>query len=388
MFFKNRQTAIINSNFNKNRKLAIEFIIFESMIENENEIKYFKGRGAQINTSNKFLKNSYVEEHHEMLDEPLMNDEKTQILFEYPKKIINTVKSPDIFAIYSMNPYQGCEHGCIYCYARNSHEYWGYSAGLDFERKIIAKPNAPQLLEQQLMNKNWKVSPIMFSGNTDCYQPIERKLKITRQMLEVLLKFRHPVGMITKNNVILRDIDILQELAKLKLVHVMVSITSLKEELRLKMEPRTVTAKNRLKVIEQLNKAGIPTGIMTAPIIPGLNSSEIPQLIEAAANHSAVTAGYTIVRLNGAIKDIFTDWIHKTFPDRAEKVLHQIAEAHGGTLNNSRYNKRMSGEGNIAGAIKQLFNMAVKKHLSGRERFDYDLTAFRRPGETQQLELF
>lgn len=359
------------------------------MIENnKNTNDSFRGRGAQINTQNKFLKNTYKEEHIEMIDEPLLSDSKTQILFETPKKIVNTVKSPDVFSKYSMNPYQGCEHGCIYCYARNTHEYWGYSAGLDFERKIIAKTNAAQLLEKQFMNKNWEVAPIMFSGNTDCYQPIERKLKITRQMLEVLLKFKHPVGMITKNNIILRDIDLLQEMAKLKLVHVMVSITSLNEDLRLKMEPRTVTAKNRLKVIEKLNVAGIPTGVMTAPIIPGLNSNEIPQLIEVAANHGAVAAGYTIVRLNGSIKEIFTDWITKTFPDRAEKVLHQIAEVHGGSANDSRYGKRMSGEGEIAGSINQLFKMAVKKHLAGRSWGEYDLTAFSRPGETQQLELF
>lgn len=358
------------------------------MKENEKKMDYFKGRGSQINTSNKYLKNSYVEEYSEMLDEPLLSDEKTQILFEHPKKIINSVKSPDLYASYSMNPYQGCEHGCIYCYARNTHEYWGYSAGLDFERKIIAKPSAPQLMEKQFMNKNWNVAPIMLSGNTDCYQPIERKLKITRQMLEVLLNFRHPVGMITKNNLILRDIDILQELAKLKLVHVMVSITTLREELRLKMEPRTVTAKNRLKVIEQLSKAGIPAGVMAAPIIPGLNSDEIPQIIEAAANHGADTAGYTIVRLNGAIGDIFTDWIRKNLPDRADKVLHHIQEVHGGALNDSRFGKRMGGEGELAKSIKQLFKMSVKKHLSGRDRFEYDLTAFRRPGEIQQLELF
>ncbi len=349
---------------------------------------YFKGRGSQINTVNKYLKNKYVTEHDEVLDEPLLSDERTQILFEHPKKIINKVKSPDIPGMYSMNPYQGCEHGCIYCYARNTHEYWGYSAGLDFERKIIAKPNAPQLLEKQLMNKNWIVYPIMFSGNTDCYQPIERKLKITRQMLEVLLKFRHPVSLITKNNLILRDIDILQEMASLKLVHVMVSITSLREDLRLKMEPRTVTAKNRLKVIEELNNAGIPTGIMTAPIIPGLNSDEIPQLIEAAANHGASAAGMTIVRLNGSIAELFKDWIYKNFPDRAEKVLHHIQNVQGGSLNDSRYGKRMSGEGNIAQSIHQLFKLAVKTHLKGRDRFDYDLTAFKRPGENKQMELF
>ena len=357
------------------------------MIDDEIQ-NYFKGRGAQLNADNRFLKNRYVEEHIEGLDEPLLSDVKTQFLFEHPKKIVNKVTSPDIPGMYSMNPYQGCEHGCIYCYARNTHEYWGYSAGLDFERKIIAKPNAPQVLEKQLMNKNWIVSPIMFSGNTDCYQPIERKLNITRQMLEVLLKFRHPVGIITKNNLILRDIDILQEMAALKLVHVMVSVTSLQEDLRLKMEPRTVTAKNRLKVIQELNHAGIPTGIMTAPIIPGLNSNEIPQLIEAAANHNAVTAGYTLVRLNGSVGEIFKDWINKNYPDRAEKVLHQIEEIHGGKINDSRYGTRMRGEGNIAKSINQLFKMAVKKHLSGKDKFEYDLTAFRRPGESKQMELF
>jgi len=356
--------------------------------ENEEHIDYFKGRGAQVNTHNKYLKNTYTTEHDEVLDEPLLSDSKTQILFEHPKKIVNLVKSPDITGMYSMNPYQGCEHGCIYCYARNSHEYWGYSAGLDFERKIIAKPNAPQVLEKQLMNKNWIVSPIMFSGNTDCYQPIERKLQITRQMLEVLLKFKHPISMITKNNLILRDIDLLQEMAKENLVHVMVSITSLREELRLKMEPRTVTAKNRLKVIEKLNKAGIPAGIMTAPIIPGLNSDEIPQLLEVAAHHGAVTAGYTIVRLNGSIADIFKDWIHKNFPDRAEKVLHHIESMHGGNLNDSRYGKRMRGEGNIAESINQLFKISVKKHFGNKPKFEFNLNAFKRPNKSGQMELF
>ncbi len=358
------------------------------MEEKEKDASYFKGRGAQINTHNKFLKKQYVEEHQEMLDEPLLSSEKTQIFYEYPKKIINAITSPDLRGMYSMNPYQGCEHGCIYCYARNSHEYWGYSAGLDFERKIIAKPTAPLLLEKQLMNKNWQVAPIMLSGNTDCYQPIERKLKITRQLLEVLIKFKHPVGMITKNSLILRDVDLLQELSKNKLVHVMVSITSLREELRLKMEPRTATARNRLKVIEQLNKAGIPAGVMTAPIIPGLNSSEIPDLIKAAADHGADTAGYTIVRLNGAIKDIFIDWINKNFPAAADKVLNHIKAVHGGQLNDSRFGTRMSGEGNMAVAISQLFKMAVVRHLKGRDTFQYNLEAFNRPGECRQLDLF
>jgi DNA repair photolyase len=194
--------------------------------------------------------------------------------------------------------------------------------------------------------------------------------------------------MITKNSLILRDIDILQEMSKMNLVHVMVSITSLREELRLKMEPRTATAKNRLKVIEQLSKAGIPTGVMTAPIIPGLNSDEIPDLIKAAADHGADSAGYTIVRLNGAIGNIFNDWIRKNYPDRADKVLHHIQSVHGGQLNDSRFGTRMRGEGNIADSISQLFKLAVKKHLKGRDTFQYDLSHFRRPGEVMQLELF
>lgn len=358
------------------------------MDEKKEQDGYFKGRGSQLNTSNKFLKNRYVTEHDEVLDEPLLMNEKTQVFLEHPKKIVNPIKSPDIPGMYSMNPYQGCEHGCIYCYARNTHEYWGYSAGIEFEQKIIAKPEAAKLLEKQFMNKSWVVSPIMFSGNTDCYQPLERKMKITRQMLEVLVKFRHPVSMITKNSLILRDIDLLQELAKYNLVHVMVSITSLREELRQVMEPRTATAKQRLKVIRELNNAGIPAGVMTAPIIPGLNSDEIPQLIEAAADHGADCAGYTIVRLNGAVGELFKDWLYKNFPDRAEKVLHHIMDAHGGQLNDSRFGTRMRGEGNMVASIRQLFNMAVKKHLSGRDRQAYDLTAFRRPGEVIQMGLF
>lgn len=349
---------------------------------------YLKGRGAQINSKNRFLKQSFTRENVEILDEPVPSDPKTELFFETPKKIVNTVKSPDIFSKYSMNPYQGCEHGCIYCYARNAHEYWGFSAGLDFERKIVVKKNAAELLEKQLMNKNWEVASIMLSGNTDCYQPVERKLKITRSMLEVLLKFRHPVGMITKNSLVLRDIDLLSELAKLKLVHVMVSITSLREELRLAMEPRTTTARQRLKVIEELNKAGIPAGVMTAPIIPGLNSSEIPAIIKAAADAGAVNAGYTIVRLNGAIAEIFKDWIHKNFPDAADKVLNQVAEVHKGQLNDSRYGKRMRGEGKIAEAIQQLFSSSVKKHLAGRSSYELDLTAFTRPGKNGQMRLF
>ncbi len=354
----------------------------------ETEEKYLKGRGAQLNTANKFLKQEYVQEHIEALDEEFMGDERTKIFFEYPKKIVNKVESPDIPGMYSLNPYQGCEHGCIYCYARNAHQYWGFSAGLDFERKIIVKPDAPKLLREAFENKNWKPSPIMVSGNTDCYQPLERKFKLTRQMLEVFLEYRNPLGMITKNSLILRDIDLLSELAKHKLVHVMVSITSLKEDLRLVMEPRTASAKKRLNVLNQLSKAGVPCGVMTAPIIPGLNSMEIPSIIKQAADNGAVNAGYTMVRLNGSIGEIFTDWIQKNFPDRAEKVLHQIQECHGGQLNDSRFGTRIKGEGKIADAIKQMFVNSVKRYMKGRFSEELNTTDFRRPDEVKQLELF
>lgn len=352
------------------------------------EENYFKGRGAQINTSNPYLKNKYVEEHIEGLDEPLLSNSKTELIYAFPKTIVNKVESPDTAMMYSMNPYQGCEHGCTYCYARNAHQYWGYSAGLDFERKIIVKKDAPQLLEKHFLNKNWRSNPIMLSGNTDCYQPIERKLKITRQILEVFLKYKNPVGIITKNSLILRDVDILLELAKLRLVHVMVSITSLKEELRLKMEPRTASALNRLKVIKGLTEAGVPAGVMTAPIVPGLNSEEIPQLIEQAASNGAVCAGYTIVRLNGSIGEIFHDWLYKNFPDAADKVWNQICECHGGQVNDSRFGTRMRGDGKIAESIRQLFAISVKKYLRGRTSYDYDLSIFKRPSSNNQLELF
>lgn len=229
---------------------------------------YIKGRGAQINTKNRFSDQQYVLEHFEGIDELPDFGGKTEILLENPKSVLNKTDSPDLPFAYSINPYQGCEHGCIYCYARNAHQYWGYSAGLDFEQKIIAKPNAAEILKKQFNNKNYVADSVSLSGNTDCYQPIERKLKITRSLLEVFYEYKHPVGIITKNSLILRDIDLLSEMAKEGLVHVMISITTLREDLRLLMEPRTATTKNRLKVIELLNSNGIPTGVMTAPIIP------------------------------------------------------------------------------------------------------------------------
>ncbi len=346
---------------------------------------YFKGRGAQIKTENKFLKSQYVTEHREGLDEPLLETPHTQIFFETPRKIVNKVDSPDLGMVYSMNPYQGCEHGCIYCYARNTHEYYGFSAGLDFESKIIVKKNAAQALEQQLLGRNWQVAPIMLSGNTDCYQPQERKFQLTRQMLQVLARYRHPVSVITKNSLITRDIDVLKDLASDNLVHVMISITTLNEDLRRVMEPRTASAIKRLKTIEELAKANIPVGVMNAPIVPGLNHHEVMTVIKAAADHGASTAGMTVVRLNGSIGKIFEDWLRKNFPDRFEKVWHQISSMHGGSVNDSDFGRRMSGEGNIADSIHQLFRTAKKKYMVGRDFPAYDLTKFRKGGN---LSLF
>lgn len=349
------------------------------------EEEYFKGRGAQIKTDNKFLKAQYVAEHVEGLDEPLYSSPETQVFQESPKKIVNKVTSPDLGMMYSMNPYQGCEHGCIYCYARNSHEYWGFNAGLDFESKIIVKKNAPALLEKFLLNPQWDAVPISVSGNTDCYQPLEKKFEITRNILKVFARYRHPLGMITKNGLILRDLDLLSDLAKDNLVHVYISITTLNEDLRRIMEPRTASGVKRLKTVEGLAKAGVPVGIMAAPIIPGLNHHEIPEILKAASEHGALNAAMTVVRLNGSIGKIFEDWLRKNFPDRFDKVWNQISDLHGGNVNDSQFGRRMVGEGNFADTIHQLFRVSKRKHFAGRSMPPIDLTKFRKGGN---LSLF
>lgn len=352
-----------------------------------NDTPYFKGRGSQIKPNNKFANKKYVSEHIEGLDEPFLENSRTEFFKENPKKIISASNSPDMPFMQSINPYQGCEHGCIYCYARNSHAYWGYSPGLDFERKIMYKPNAAQLLRQQFDQKNYKPQTIVLSGNTDCYQPAERKFQITRALLETFLAYNHPVSIITKNNLILRDLDILTQLSKQNLLHVNLSITTLNENLRQKLEPRTVTGKGRLAVINALSNAGIPVRVMVAPIIPGLNSDEVFDIIKAAADNGARAAGFTIVRLNGAIADIFKDWIYKAYPDSAKKVLNRIAACHGGQLNDSRWGKRMTGDGVEAQAINQLFHLAVKQCLQNRVMPAHNLSLFRNR-YNQQFELF
>ena len=347
--------------------------------------KNIKGRGAQIQVKNKFFKSAYTTEHVEGLDIPFLENTKTTYIPEHPKKIVNKVFSPHVPFVYSMNPYQGCEHGCVYCYARESHQYWGYGAGLDFERKIIYKPEAPSLLEKQFNNKRWIVSPIMLSGNTDCYQPIERKLQLTRKLLSICLKYKHPVSIITKNALIQRDLDILTQLAKLNLVHVSLSITSFDNKLRSLLEPRTASVKKKLQTLTLLVQNNIPTNVMVAPIIPGLNSHEIPTIIKKVSELGALSVGYTTVRLNGEIAEIFENWIRNAYPDRANKVLHQIKEINGGHLY-SKGKNRMKTHGNTSIMIKNMFKVAKNKYLKGKSLPAYDLTLFCRANE--QLKLF
>ncbi len=350
-----------------------------------------KGRGAQ-----RLVHNRFIELNHEIRDDFLEycqkegeehQNNKTIYLEVHPKTIVNKVTSPDLGMMYSMNPYQGCEHGCVYCYARNSHEYWGYGPGLDFERRILVKKQAPKLLEQKLRQKQWKAHPIVLSGNTDCYQPAEKRYKITRQCLQVFLKHKHPVMIITKNASILRDLDVLKLLAMDNLVAVSVSITTLSEATRRILEPRTATIKKRLKTVGLLSEAGIPVNVMLAPIIPSINSHEILPLAKAVSEQGALSISHTIVRLNGAIGYIFKDWIHKTMPDTAERVLHQIEDCHGGRLNDSRFGTRMKGEGNIAEQIHAMMRLAKIKYFKDR-KFPKLNTELHEQYKDGQLKLF
>lgn len=346
---------------------------------------YKKGRGAQINPTNRFEKMAYETD----LDIPQVAQEnvRSEYINVFPKTMVNKVDSPDLPMDWSINPYQGCEHGCVYCYARNTHNYWGYSAGLDFETKILVKQNAAKLVEEKIKSPSWKVSPIMLSGNTDCYQPIERKLGITREILEVFWKYRHPVSIITKNSLILRDLDLLEKMAENRLVRVAISITSLDEALRRNLEPRTASVHNRLFAIEKLASSGIPVATMFAPIIPGLNEHEIFKIAEFTSKLGASSFSYTIVRLNGDVGKIFEDWILQKFPERAGKVLARIREMHGGQLGDSRFEDRMRGEGNFAEIIRSQVQLARNKYFSDKFVPAFNLEAFEQM-RNPQLSLF
>lgn len=354
---------------------------------NAKPMLYLKGRGAQVNTPNRFNPIQAQPILTEDLMEDLLHQPQTEISYTWAKTAINKVDSRDIGFDYSLNPYQGCEHGCVYCYARNTHEYWGYSAGTDFEQKIIVKKNLIGALEKQWSNKNWKVKPFLLSGNTDCYQPIEKELELTRKVLQTCLKFKHPVAIITKNALIRRDLDILKELAAHNLVNVMISITGNDEGIRRWLEPRTSSYAQRIETIRVLAENKIPVGLMLAPIISGINSASIPEVLLKAGRAGATSASFTLLRLNGAVETIFKDWLLKNMPDRADKVWSQICETHGGKVSDSRIGVRMRGVGKIAESIQQLFNLSKEKFIKTKA-FAFNCDSFNYKANKEQLSLF
>ncbi len=307
----------------------------------------------------------------------------TEFFVDSSRSILAHNDSPDIPFRYSINPYRGCEHGCIYCYARPSHEYLGFSAGTDFESKIVIKPDAPALLEEAFSRKSWKPQVVAFSGNTDPYQPAERKLELTRRCLKVFLKFRNPVSVITKNFLVTRDIDILQPLAALNLVHVDLSITTLDPELARVMEPRTSTPLRRLEAIERLTAAGIPTGVNAAPIIPGLTDEGMPAILREAAGRGARNAIYILVRLPGAVEPLFVEWLRRVFPLRASRVLNRLRDTRGGRMSDSRFGVRMSGEGKIADSIRDLFVLTCRRHHLNEQEIELSTRHFVRSSPLQ-----
>lgn len=342
---------------------------------------HIKGQGAQRNVKNRFEQYSYEPEDWEI------EKTNTQIIEVFPKTIVNAVKSPDLPMEYSLNPYQGCEHGCSYCYARPTHEYWGFSAGIDFERKIMVKKNAPELLEKFFRKRNYIPKTIMLSGNTDCYQPIERELKITRKILEVCLAYRHPVSILSKNALVLRDLDLFIKMNELNLISVALSIPTMNEDLRRKMEPRTSSAIKKLEALKILKENNIPTGAMIAPIIPGLNSDETLKIIKKISETGADWFGYTLIRLNDTVEPVFVKWLETSFPDRKDKVISLIKQMRGGKLGEKRYFERYKGEGSIAEMIHKTIEIGRNKYFRDRKMVELSAAHFS-GSKTQQLKLF
>lgn len=312
---------------------------------------------------------------------------RTEVFRDRTKSIISTNDSPDVRLEATLNPYRGCEHGCIYCFARPTHEYLGLSAGLDFETKIFAKPDAPRLLEEKLRSPGWEPKPIFMSGATDPYQPLERKMKITRACIEVFVDFKHPVSFITKNHLVTRDIDLLRRLAEIEAVSVNMSVTTLDRRLARLMEPRASTPPMRLKAIEELSKAGIFVNVMIGPVVPALTEHEMPAILQSAANAGAQSAGYTMLRLPWGVKDLFQTWLHEHFPDRAEKVLNRIRSIRDGKLNDSEFGSRMRGEGFYAEQISQVFDLS-RKRFGLTKRAPLSTAHFNRHARDKQMSLF
>jgi DNA repair photolyase len=343
-----------------------------------------RGRGAASNPANRFERVSYQTSGW---DEPGDPHPQTVFLRDETRSIINYNDSPDVGFNASINPYRGCEHGCIYCFARPNHEYLGFSAGLDFETRILVKETAPDLLRSELMSKRWEPQVIAISGVTDAYQPIERRLKLTRRCLEVLVEFRNPVVIITKSELVTRDIDLLSTLSKFDGVLVFVSVTSLDGDLAGQLEPRASHPFRRLAAIKALTSAGVPTGTLVAPVIPGLTDHEIPSILKAAAQAGAVAAGYVPLRLPYAVAPLFEEWLTLHRPLQKEKALNRIRSIRGGRMNDPDFGSRMQGEGPYAEHLSELFEISCRKAGLNSSRPRLSVTSFRRPGPAQ-LPLF
>jgi DNA repair photolyase len=343
-----------------------------------------RGRGAGHNPPNRF---EPFRHELEVLPDEDASAPGTQFYQDKSRSIIAYNESPDVGFSASINPYRGCETGCSYCYARPTHEYLGFSAGLDFETKILVKNDAPHLLRRELASSRWQPQVLGISGVTDAYQPIERKLQLTRRCLEVLAEFRNPVAVITKHHLVSRDADLLAELARHEAAMVMLSITTLDSELRQKLEPRASHAEGRLAALRELSQAGVPVGVMVAPIIPGLNDHEIPAILQAAATAGARCAGYTTLRLPHGLGELFAAWLEQHCPQQKDKVLGRIRDLRGGKLNDSRFGKRMRGEGHLAQAIQQLFATA-RRRVGLDQRFPELSTAAFRRSRFEQGNLF
>lgn len=347
-----------------------------------------RGRGARSNGSGRFEKDRrllFDDGWQTLEDLPKL---KTKVTIENPKQIITRNDSPDLGFDLSINPYRGCEHGCSYCYARPTHAFAGLSPGLDFESKLFAKPNAADLLREELMAPGYKPSTIVLGANTDAYQPIERRYRITRQILEVLQEFDHPVGIVTKSALVLRDIDILQAMAERQLAKVAISITTLDTELARKMEPRASTPANRLQALEVLSASGIPTNVMVAPIVPALNDSEIESILNAASAAGVREAGYVMLRLPLELRELFREWLQSEYPDRAAHVLSLLKSARSGQDYDATWGRRMKGTGPYAWSIGRRFEIAASRLGINVERVRLRTDFFSRPPQPgEQMSL-
>ncbi|WP_263263559.1 PA0069 family radical SAM protein [Pseudomonas sp. RIT-PI-S] len=344
-----------------------------------------RGRGTVSNPDNRFHGRHSAAEDDGWYQE-MPPSVHTEVRIEAAKTIIARNTSPDIPFDRSINPYRGCEHGCIYCFARPTHAYWDMSPGLDFETRLIAKTNAAQRLEEALSKPGYRCAPIALGANTDPYQPIEQQYRITRQLLETLLRYRHPVTITTKGAMVLRDLDVLQELASQQLVRVMISLTTLDDELKRTLEPRAAAPKARLRAIRVLAEAGVPVGAICAPVIPMINDHEIEALVQAASDAGARSAHYILLRLPLEVAPLFEEWLADHYPQRATHVLSLIRQSRGGELYDSRFGERMKGEGVFAQLIARRFHAAVKRAgLAGRERDALDCSRFCPPGRQMAL---